>query len=266
MWPVLISVLAAHPAMPPGKTCESCHPAQARENAASAHGRAWSNPLFQLSFVANGQRRWCVGCHDPQGGERAIGCTVCHDATFTKVTDAACVSCHQFKAPEQHFVALAMQDTVEEWRRSASKEGCVDCHFADGNHRSAGGHDLELLQKTLAITWTGACATVTATGAGHAVPTGDPFHHLRLALCADETCATPIGRKYLLRKLVTGADGGLELASDTRPFPSTKVCFSQLKGATRFRLELVHAEAHLAAEAPPDEASRVVLEGPLPTK
>jgi hypothetical protein len=153
-----------------------------------------------------------------------------------------------------------MQDTFGEWRRSGTQKTCIDCHFPNGDHQARGGHDLALLQQTLRVTWTGRCAVIEARDAGHAVPTGDPFHALRLSLCADASCDEVLASKPLMRRFAPGPDGLWANGLDTRPQPRHEVCF-QAAEATHWRLEMSHAEPEIAPIAPSEERWRLIHSG-----
>jgi hypothetical protein len=201
-----------------------------------------------------------LNCHDPLGGQRGMTCESCHNDLTQRVTDDVCGHCHQFYAPEDRYANIPMQDTVREWRRSGTTKSCVECHFPRGDHLSTGGHDLLLLRKTLSVRWSQRCAVVEATGAGHAVPTGDPFHFLRLSVCADAACSVRLGSKILARLTVLAPDG--KLAPDTRPQPSQEFCFAP-SPATHWILEVRHAEPGIEARAPADEVWKTIHSGPL---
>lgn len=258
----LLSLVVAHPPMGQ-RSCEACHPTQAESYAPSAHARAFSNPLFQLSWKHGQERAWCPTCHDPLGGQRGMTCDTCHYDLTQKVTDDVCGHCHQFHAPEERHANVAMQDTVGEWRRSGSTKTCVECHFPKAAHRTRGGHDLPLLQQTLSVSWSGRCAVVEAKGAGHAVPTGDPFHFLRLSLCRDAACSKRLASQSLVRRMKEGPDGKLVAESDTRPQPTQRLCFEPTR-ATHWVLELRHAEYLVDDQAPEDERWKVIHTGALP--
>lgn len=102
--------------------------------------------------------------------------------------------------------------------------GCGGCHQRRGRHRFPGGHDADLLRDTLdlAVAWSGGEveATLTATGAAHAVPTGDPFRQLVLELCADPACEDRTGRLVWGRRF-RPTDTTWVLDRDTRVPPAT---------------------------------------------
>jgi hypothetical protein len=161
----------------------------------------------------------------PDGGTRraqGIDCAACHlqgDAIATSkppterglqahklvqdpklATAASCAGCHQFNTPTllRDPVVLGdvpMQDTYAEWQHSpAAARGvsCQGCHMAKGSHDIVGGHDAALLQRTVGVAFTHADggweAQLTAKGAGHRVPTGDPFRRFELSICAAPGC------------------------------------------------------------------------------
>ncbi|REG27728.1 hypothetical protein ATI61_10963 [Archangium gephyra] len=50
-------------------------------------------------------------------------------------------------------------------------------------------------------------AEVRARDVGHRVPTGDPFRRLRLRLCREPACASPIATRFLMRRFEIRGDG-----------------------------------------------------------
>jgi hypothetical protein len=257
---LLLLVLTAHPG-PSERPCGSCHREAATSFAGSAHAHAFTNPLFQASWQNVRRRTWCLSCHAQEG----MACEACHERLDAKVTDAACERCHQFHAPEDRYREVPMQDTFGEWRRAGGTKSCVGCHFPQGDHRSPGGHDLALVRSALGLKWVKRCATLEAREVGHAVPTGDPFHFLRLVLCADAACTQRLEAKPLSRTFKTDPDGKVRVAADTRARPSHSqtLCFAP-SAATHWVLELRHAELAIDAQAPDDERWRIVLTGELP--
>ncbi len=192
--------------------CGDCHAAQRDAWLRSAHARAWTGALFQAEW---GPRHdpFCVPCHapratdpdeDPEAAARGVSCEACHlvdsvvratavsgeaphpsraDATLRTV--AACEGCHQVDFP--HAPGVGLQDTVREWRAAGEIGGaCQTCHMPDGDHAFPGGHDPAMLASALDVVVqaeregldTVVRFTLRATGAGHAVPTGDIFRRL----------------------------------------------------------------------------------------
>ncbi len=47
------------------KACGQCHRAIYREWAESMHGRAWTDPYFQVDFRYDGSQQICLNCHTP---------------------------------------------------------------------------------------------------------------------------------------------------------------------------------------------------------
>jgi len=123
---------ARTPAQLSAQTCSPCHAAAHDEWAASRHGRAWTNAIFQREYREQ-RLEWCVHCHAPLveqlrevrapagGGALAaegVTCAVCHlrggrmlaarkrpDSPHdTDVREgfggpAFCGGCHQFNFP-----------------------------------------------------------------------------------------------------------------------------------------------------------------------
>jgi hypothetical protein len=264
--------------------CEGCH-AAVHAQSDDRHARAFSERLFQASWQQVNHRRWCLTCHDPLGGEQGVSCEACHAAAAADLehhqqrrepdltSSDFCAHCHQFSAPDGPFEHLPMQDTVHEWRAAADAgvtQTCQGCHFA-GAHGGSPGHDLALLARTIQLHWRrdrgtrGLCATLAAQSVGHAVPTGDPWHQLRLVLCRDAGCAHGESSVALRRRLEL-TDAGVVEGVDTRVLPAEQggreVCFEVAPtGRWFWRLELRHAEAGLGDRTPADEVVRVIERG-----
>ena len=169
--------------------CITCHEGASREWAASRHASAFDNQTFQVSFARAGHD-WCLSCHAPDGA-RGVGCVSCHP-THERPSPTVCNTCHQFDYPVRRtlltdaveYTDLALQDTVAEWRGSTfGDRPCVSCH---GAHAARGARDVEWLRSILTAeverTDAGLRVTISAVGAGHAVPTGDPFRAIRFAI------------------------------------------------------------------------------------
>lgn len=197
-----------------------------------------------------------------------------------------CGGCHEFRMPDFHApgrpdTTLLMQKTVTEWRASSAArrgETCQSCHMPEGAHTFPGAHELALVRETLETTWTWSgpsrvCATVRARGVGHAVPTGDPFRRLRLRLCGDATCDTPLRQRLLTRK-VTLKDGRALEGPDKRIAPPASSessermeCFelpAGTKAPAHWMLELLYAEPHVESRLPDSVTRAIITAGPLP--
>jgi hypothetical protein len=173
------------------KTCAGCHSGAHSEWAASRHGRAWTNAIFQREYKDR-PLEWCVHCHAPlreqldevrRGGgplaDEGVTCAVCHlrggrmlartrapgSPHDTEVSPdfggpAFCAGCHQFNFPiigagerVTGYTGHPMQDTVRQHDagRFAARE-CLGCHRAgDAGHRFPGGHDAEMLRRALTL-------------------------------------------------------------------------------------------------------------------
>jgi hypothetical protein len=199
--------------------CVTCHPRQFAEWQGSRHASSFTNAIFRESY-ARQRGRWCRGCHQPS--QSGVDCETCHvrDGKILSREDLGaddfCQRCHQFNFPGQRDV---MQDTYGEWRRASVAQRCQDCHMPNGAHRFPGGHDLELLRRTVAIEVAanegGVAIHLSARGAGHRVPTGDPFRRLYVEICEDSSCEEPIARPSFGRSFVADG-GGWRQRSDTR--------------------------------------------------
>jgi mono/diheme cytochrome c family protein len=196
-----------------------------------------------------------------------------------------CGGCHEFHLPDFHTPGrpdspLLMQKTLTEWRASsAARRGqtCQSCHMAQGAHTFPGGHELELVRGALEISWRWSgssqlCAVLRARDVGHAVPTGDPFRSLRLRLCQDAACGTPVRQRLLMRNIthrggrtVEGPDRRLAPPSDSESSERTE-CFelSPRAAVSHWRLELLYAEPHLESRLPDSVSRALLMEGVLP--
>jgi hypothetical protein len=163
------------PALLRASACAACHPAEHAEWAASRHGKAWTNGIFQREY-RDLPRRWCVHCHaplTPQVAEVAAGgvapladdgvsCAVCHvrdgrliarrkgassphdTAVRADFGSAAfCADCHQFSFPrfgsDREPVGLSsfpMQDTVAQFQRGPFGAASHGCLDCHGSASS----------------------------------------------------------------------------------------------------------------------------------
>lgn len=249
-WLALAVVLEAGP-------CAGCHLDVHRAFASTRHARAHDEPLFLASWQRVGRRPWCTTCHDPTRTGRGLTCELCHadvaerlqghETRRAEVTSPdVCAHCHQFSAPEPWLAHLPMQDTVGEWRRAVEageRRSCVSCHFAGVEHGTRGGHG----PSAVVVTEAGGCFTLSAPEVGHSVPTGDPFHRLRLKVCVDDGCRQVVAVRWFQRDVVF-EDGGAVERPDTRipagALGARQECLTdEARRRARFwRLEALHAE------------------------
>ena len=202
---------------------------------------------------------------DPTLGESAF-CGQCHAFPFQRHTPAWPFSLGDEPA----------QDTLAEWQRSAAAaEGltCQSCHMPEGKHSFAGAHDTGLLRQTLsAEVWRegdGVAARVTATGAAHRVPTGDPFRRLELWLCADAACDERTARASLMR-IFEATDTSWALVED-RAVPAAtdgptahRELRLQPDGEARYyKLWLYYGDARLHDQLTEPDIRALVTEGPV---
>ena len=232
--------------------CEPCHlPLEVQRPTlpkGPGKGRV-DNPAWDPSLQLEGVT--CAACHVREGRivgprELAVGQAphpVTVDASLT--TAEACRSCHQSDD--------GMHETVSEWEASSLGQAgiaCQECHMPRTSGRIAGsryaaysahglthGRDPAELARALTLHVTvraasiqrgdalRATATLMNTGAGHAVPTGDPAHRLELAFTIeDHEGALPKGAEpateWFARELAAPEDGGAALVTtDTRLGP-----------------------------------------------
>jgi hypothetical protein len=170
--------------------CAGCHAEAHRDWAASRHGRAFTNAIFQREY-RDRPLEWCVHCHAPlreqldevrRGGgpfaDEGVTCVACHvrDGRMLARTHAPlsphdtlarpdfggpayCAGCHQFNFPIIESAKVVgytdhpMQDTVGQHDRGPrAGEACLSCHGSgSGGHRFPGGHDPEQLSRALKV-------------------------------------------------------------------------------------------------------------------
>lgn len=159
--------------------CIDCHRAIGEENAASFHGQAHVDPIYQTALAIE-PLPFCRACHAPEADPRqpvsaalgALGvtCTSCHWsqgrvlaglASAGRAADphrglvaapvvrieafagpSACAGCHEFHFPDGRARARPelMQSTISEHRQSPFAEvGCGSCHMPTVK-TVAGGH------------------------------------------------------------------------------------------------------------------------------
>lgn len=198
--------------------CATCHRAQAEEWRASLHSSAFTDADFQASFRAE-PLRFCFDCHAPSAKDEAdranaamgVGCTSCHDVgtghgiehVTSRTSD--CSSCHEFTFPGR---SALMQSTVSEHRRSPfASTSCASCHLpraADGHHdhRFHVSRNESLLRNALRVssrrTSEGVEVLLTTHDVGHAMPTGDLFRRLVVAVRAEALDGTPLGEEEVV--------------------------------------------------------------------
>ncbi|MBM4392792.1 MAG: hypothetical protein FJ090_16835 [Deltaproteobacteria bacterium] len=186
--------------------CLGCHLPVAAQHDRLANGyvdgdlsrpRLEANASFDATLMSEGVT--CVACHVREG--KVLGTFASHNAPHPLVksdelsSSALCATCHQLTWPEAD---RPFYDTYGEWESSAyAKAGvdCLDCHMAPvagvsqpgvkspvNAHASATTLDralTTLVSLPAASLQRGQPLPVTVTllnsGAGHSVPTGNPF-------------------------------------------------------------------------------------------
>lgn len=140
-----------------------------------------------------------------------------------------CGRCHQVNWPTStsplRLGTVAMQDTLGEFLRAGAPAArCQSCHMEQGAHRFAGGRSRELLQRTVSVrlwrpTPRRVVVELTARGAGHSVPTGDPFRRFTVRVCAELRCVEPLATAVFGRRFAEQR-GQVFLVEDTAvPLP-----------------------------------------------
>lgn len=197
---------------------------------------------------------------------------------------ASCASCHEFPfqrptLPGEPFALgkTLAQATVSEWatsRARAEGQTCQSCHMGQEGHLFSGAHDPERLRGLLQVEVEAqpdgehALFTVSAPGAAHRVPTGDPFRRLIVETCLDALCAEPVDSIVLRRVFATTADGWVEVLDRTIPperpgQPARREVLLSAAGASHWRLRYALADETHEAALPLADRGYVVHEGPL---
>lgn len=196
-------------------------------------------------------------------------------------TEALCATCHEFPmqvhTPRWPFVYgdTPAQATISEWRSStAYAEGrrCQGCHMGEHAHGFPGAHTPDLVRGalTVRVTSVGAGeyeAVVSAPGAAHRVPTGDPFRRLTLSLCADPECASVLATRALTRLFATTDTTWVEIDDRTVPperpgAPAERVLTLRADAPASFwRLDYAYGDRRFEAALPPEEVGFVVATG-----
>jgi len=110
-----------------------CHSDRYQEWISGPHSKAYSDPIFQESWLAQGLTKYCLACHttgfDPNTGEYAlegVTCEQCHSPyvnehpparIFVDHSEAICRTCHTV--------------TYDEWSNSTHGQvgtDCLSCH------------------------------------------------------------------------------------------------------------------------------------------
>lgn len=285
------------------EACGACHATIYQQWLGSRHAAAYRNRLFQVSYQRE-PKAWCRNCHAPLGAQvvlaEGVSCAACHVrdravlgprppsaaallAHPVKVApllsqSELCGACHQFNFPRHgeplRYSDQPMQDTLAEWRSAGSRERCQDCHMGAAGHRMPGAHDPEYLRRSITAEVTELAdrrvrLTLRSRGAGHRVPTGDPFRRLRLDLCADLACAQVLETVTFGRRFRRTREAWALVQDRTIPTPGPSgEALQQLELALAerprgFRLSYSYAAASTEAALRPEERSLELQRGPV---
>ncbi len=196
------------------EACGACHVQQYADWKSSWHALGMGPGMFgQFPALSAEDRARCERCHAPlaeQAGNDELGaegltCAGCHVREHVRygpvhastITDAPhdgyvvreefaspafCAGCHDFKPTSSPVEGKLIQETTEEWRRTAAAgEGktCQSCHMPGGRHLWKGIHDPEMVKSAFTADAKFISdgqrlvgkLVVTATGVGHRFPT-----------------------------------------------------------------------------------------------
>ncbi len=234
--------------------CEACHATESAEWRGSLHARAWDDPVFLAAYAIE-PLPFCRGCHAPEAPldqpssparHLGVACISCHVPEAEAQAEGhtrfvrragdpgGCAGCHQFEFPEPQ--AAAMQSTVAEHAASKHHDrSCVDCHMPASPSGAGRSHafrvqgDSAMLRRAIEASAARVTARVlvvslVASGAGHAVPTGDMFRQLEVHAVAGAgpgaLSAAPVvlSREFAFAR---GQGGPRRLQTDDRRVPAS---------------------------------------------
>lgn len=211
----------------PKPWCVNCHaptPPQQAELAAGGHALADQGINCATCHVRAGK---LVAAHrapgsphatvvEPSFGSPAF-CADCHDFTFPVLSpagEAVRMTSHPMQATVTSFLAGPY---------AREPAGCMTCHDSQHGHAFAGGHDPDMLDAALDVTWCrrGAALEVAVANvaAGHAVPTGDVHRHLQLRVWRSSAPAG-VWEAFFGRRFDEADDGGKRTIWDSSLAPN----------------------------------------------
>ena len=127
------AVAAQAPGFAGSESCQDCHENILNVWKGTRHSQAFSSPIFQRDWVADGSDIGCLACHttgyDPASGkytEEGIGCEACH-GPFQPDHPQKPMSVK----PDAELCAQCHKQTTDEWRASIHSTAgivCEDCH------------------------------------------------------------------------------------------------------------------------------------------
>ena len=243
--------------------CAGCHRVEAEEWSASLHHSSFTDPDFQASFKVE-PLEFCFKCHAPEatgrsdvvGARVGVGCASCHavasghgEANVAAQTKS-CASCHEFAFPGR--TALMQSTMTEHARSSHSDSSCATCHLpraADGHrdHRFDVSRNVAFLRASVDVrghrTLSGIEIAIAARNVGHALPTGDLFRRLRVAVRAEAADGRQLGeQEVILARRFDWRRGVPDESQDTRVFGERRVTVDGdwLVGAARVAYEVFY--------------------------
>lgn len=276
----------------PNGWCLGCHAPSVEQQVALIGAPAVPGVLRGPLPVPSGDA-WqdgvdCAACHvrDDRVLTSETPSDLAHEMHAMEVDPAfgaadLCARCHEFTmqkhTPPWPFAKgeTPAQATVSEWRGSvaaANGRDCVDCHMGDQGHGFPGAHTPDLVRDLVRVDVTARSdghvqATVSAPGAAHRVPTGDPFRRLVLDLCADEGCDDVRASAVLRRVFAPTAESWEEVADRTIPperaqAPAVRTLdFDLADPVGWWRLTYRYGDPRFEHALPADEVGFVVTRG-----
>ena len=267
----------------PRAWCVNCHaPLPEQRRPALGRGAGKEDPL-----LAEGVN--CAACHG-RGGEvltarePAPAALSAHPMRREPklATSEFCGGCHQFNVPVRgahplKYSDTPMQETLSEWAASSSAARgvtCQGCHMPEGRHTFPGVHSPGWVAGALSVSFSREegrlVAEVRARDVGHRVPSGDPFRRLRLRLCREPGCETPLATRWLMRRFSLREHGWVLVADTTVPVetastqPVRRVEFpltAPLPEVLHWRLDYLLAEPGLEEHVTPEALCLPLHEG-----
>lgn len=186
----------------------------------------------------------CATCHvragvmvSKQRGAQSPHATVAEPSFGTP---AFCGNCHNFTFPVLGFkrgevTAVTnhpMQQTVEQFQAGpyrSAPDGCLTCHGSRHNHAFQGSHSPAMLNAALTTDIcrdaTAVHVTVTNSGAGHNVPTGDIHRHINVRVWRS-SAPENLFEAFLGRRFEPADDGGKTTTWDSTLAPKQRRDFA----------------------------------------
>ncbi len=255
--------------------CLRCHAPLAEQKALTALQHKWANaPKAAMPAYVSGDLHLrglvCAACHvrrhqrfgPPAKAQKATGeaARLPHNGFTAEpafLDSRFCATCHQFPPQGRSLSGKLVENTYEEWRKSAAAAkgiACQGCHMPAKRHLWRGIHDREMVAKgvrrklevrRIDASHASVRATLTAPGVGHYFPTYVVPKVTISVLLQDADGTRVVARQVIGRTVSVDMDREL---SDTRIPPggeslvSAKVLMAPGANRIKMRVDVAPAE------------------------